>query len=209
MGNHKFDSVDELTLIEEVKAGNEQAWEYITAKLYEPLLNFIAGMVKDRESAEELTQDVFVNFWAKRDKLNITVSLKAYLYRAARNHTLNFIKRRNFELNYQKGLAQSMVLHKNETEDTYHFSELEKRLYEAIDNLPEKRREIFKLSRFEDLTYKEIAEALEIPVRTVHYQIGLALKELREKLKGYANPNLMGAITGALFLASILTEQFF
>ncbi|GAB4340121.1 MAG: RNA polymerase sigma-70 factor [Flammeovirgaceae bacterium] len=193
MDAKKYDKLEEAKLIEEVQLGNREAWEYITKNYYPQILHFIASMVHDRETAEELVQDVFVNFWMKRDRFVITISLKAYLYRAARNHTLNYLKRRKFEQEYQKGLAQSMILHKNETEDEFQFSELEKALAEAIDSLPENCKEIFLMSRFEDMTYKEISQTLDIPVRTVHYQIGLALKFLREKLKGHAEQHfLMG-----------------
>ncbi|NLR94495.1 MULTISPECIES: RNA polymerase sigma-70 factor [Flammeovirga] len=207
-----FENIEEGELIDLVKGGDRLAWEYITKEYYQAILNFINSMVHDWETAEELVQDIFVNFWTKRENLNINLSLKAYLYRAARNHTLNFIKRRNFEREYQRGVAERMEVSKNETEDAYHFSELEKRLTSAIEELPEKMREIFKMSRFEDLTYKEIAEALDIPVRTVHYQIGLALKQLREKLKGHADPSLMSfggwAIIG-LIIENLLEGKFF
>ncbi|KXX72630.1 RNA polymerase sigma-70 factor [Flammeovirga sp. SJP92] len=198
-----FENLEEEALIDLVKGGDRFAWEYITKEYYQAILNFINGMVKDWETAEELVQDIFVNFWSKRESLNINLSLKAYLYRSARNHTLNFIKRRNFERDYQKGVAERMVISSNDTEDTYHFSELEKRLSEAIEELPEKMKEIFKMSRFEDLTYKEIADALDIPVRTVHYQIGLALKQLREKLKGHVDPSLM-ALEGGIVVGLII-----
>jgi RNA polymerase sigma-70 factor (ECF subfamily) len=189
--SHPLDDLQEQELIQRVHAGDREAWDFIARQYYTPLLNFVTGMVRVREQAEELVQDVFVNFWVKRDRLNVSVSLKAYLYRAARNHTLNFIKRRNFEANYHSYLAKTTSAEHNETEDAYHFSELEKALYGAIDEMPEKRREIFTLSRFEDMTYKEIAETLDIPVRTVHYQIGLALKELREKLSGIADERFL------------------
>ncbi|ANQ49935.1 RNA polymerase sigma-70 factor [Flammeovirga yaeyamensis] len=211
-----FDQIEEAELIDLVKNGDRHAWEYITKEYYQAILNFINNMVHDWETAEELVQDIFVNFWTKRENLNINLSLKAYLYRASRNHTLNFIKRRNFERDYQKGVAERMEISKNDTEDAYHFNELEKKLYASIEELPEKMREIFKMSRFEDLTYKEIAEALDIPVRTVHYQIGLALKQLREKLKGHADPSLMsysgwvaaGLVTQILMDAEIFSEIF-
>lgn len=185
--------VDEKQLIAKVQEGDQAAWDYIARTYYQPLFGYVMSMVREKETAEELVQDVFVNFWAKRERINITTSLKAYLYRAARNHTLNYIKRRNFELNYQRSLVGRVQVHHNDTEQAFHYSELEKRLYDSIEALPEKRKEIFMMSRFEDLTYKEIAAALDIPVRQVHYQIGLALKELRTKLKGLVDYNLMSA----------------
>ena len=201
-------SNDEVQLIENIKNGNQAAWDHIVGTYYQPLFGYVMSMVREKETAEELVQDVFVNFWAKRDRINITSSLKAYLYRAARNHTLNFIKRRNFELNYQRSLANQMTIQHNDTEQAFHFSELEKKLYASIDALPEKRREIFRMSRFEDLTYKEIATALDIPVRQVHYQIGLALKELRTKLQGLVDYKLMSAWWGVLLAGFIELTSF-
>lgn len=182
---------DEQTLVINIRDGNQKAWDAITKVLYTPLFYFVNGMVNNTEVAEELVQDVFVNFWLKRKNITITTSLKAYLYRAARNHTLNFIKRRKFEQDYQKKLAQELILQTNATEDTFNFSELEKQLSFAIESLPDSNREIFKLSRYEEMTYKEIAEVLNIPTRSVHYQIGLALKELRSKLKGYISTDIL------------------
>ncbi len=182
---------DEQALVTEIREGNQKAWDAVTKVLYTPLFYFVNRMVSNTEIAEELVQDVFVNFWLKRKNLNITSSLKAYLYRAARNHTLNFIKRRQFERDYQEKLAQELILQTNDTEDAFHFSELEKQLSHAIENLPDNCKEIFKLSRYEEMTYKEIAEVLDIPTRSVHYQIGLALKELRVKLKGYVSTGML------------------
>ncbi|MEN7548562.1 RNA polymerase sigma-70 factor [Rapidithrix thailandica] len=191
MAKTEYIPTDEQALVDAICKGNRSAWEFMTKQYYEPLLYYILSMVKERESAEELIQDVLVNFWVKREQIEITSSLKAYLYRAARNHALNFIRRRNFELDYQKSLQHKLTLHHNDTEEQFHFSELEKKLTDAIENLPDNCREIFKLSRFNNLTYKEIADTLDLPVRTVHYQIGLALKELRQKLKGYVDQQLI------------------
>lgn len=201
-----YQNLEEAELINEVQAGKNAAWEFITHTYYPQILNFITGMTRDRETAEELVQDVFVNFWVKRDRLNVTISLKAYLYRAARNHTLNYLKRKKFEQDYQKGLLHTTPWKKNQTEQDFQFSELEKTLGDAIESLPENCKEIFLLSRFEGMTYKEIANTLDVPVRTVHYQIGLALKHLRSKLKGHVDEHLLNSVVWLLVpqLASLL-----
>ncbi len=198
----KFDPTNEELLLEEVKKGNQEAWEFITRQLYVPLYNFILSMVRHQENAQELVQDVFVNFWAKRDQIVINTSLKAYLYRAARNHSLNFIKRRKFELDYQRKIADTPSPTRNDTEETFYFNQLETKLAAAIESLPEKCREIFLMSRYHDMTYKDIADALDIPVRTVHYQIGLALKELREKLKYDYSPEMLASAVALLVTVS-------
>jgi RNA polymerase sigma-70 factor (ECF subfamily) len=168
-------------LVAKVMEGDEKAWEHITELFYQPLVLFVNSMTHRMDIAEELVQDVFVNFWTKRDRIEINTSLKAYLYRAARNHTLNHIKRNKFEMNYQQSLKPDYSY--NSTDTKIGYSELEQQLNKSIEELPETRRDIFKLSRFEDMTYKEISDTLEIPIRQVHYQIGLALKELREKVQ--------------------------
>ncbi|UZR95832.1 RNA polymerase sigma-70 factor [Chondrinema litorale] len=179
----EFDLFNENAILEGIKKGNRKIWAQVISAFYEPIFYFILGMVKQKEMAEELTQDVFANFWIKREDINIETSLKSYLYRFARNHTLNFIKRSKFELDYYKNLSKTLTEHHTETEDNIQFTELDRLLKKEIENLPEECREIFKLSRYEELSYKEIADTLEIPVRRVHYQIGIALKTIREKLK--------------------------
>ncbi len=182
-----FESVQNPQILEKIQKGDKKAWDQIVSVFYQPLYAYILGMTRQPEIAEELVQDVFVSFWSKREQIQINTSLKAYLYRASRNHTLNFLKRQKFEANYHRELASKKHVQLNTTAQDFHFNELEQRLKEAIQALPEHCREVFELSRFEDLTYKEISETLDIPVRQVHYQISLALKALRKSLKGYVD----------------------
>lgn len=174
---------DDSAFLEAIQAGDLRKWEAFVTQWYDSLLGFVTGMVRDAEAAEELVQDVFVNIWTKRDQISISTSLKSYVFRAARNHALNFIKRRKFEWDYQRKLANEMPVGHKDTENAIEFSELERKLNKAIEELPDSCREIFRLSRFAEMTYKEIAETLDIPPRTVHYQIGLALKNLRSVLE--------------------------
>jgi len=170
-------------LLKKIKAGDRETWAEFVNTYYEPIKGFINRMLQQPSLAEELAQDVFANFWYKRNEIDIQTSLKAYLYRTARNLTLNFIKRRKLETDYAQSLGKVLDFKQNITEESIQFTELQIILNKEIENLPEECREIFKLSRYEELSYKEIAEMLDIPIRRVHYQIGLALKTLREKLK--------------------------
>jgi len=181
----KLSDLNEHDLSQLVKEGHETAWEELVRRYYNPLFGFILNMVRNESTAEELLQDILVNFWEKREKININTSLKAYLFRASRNHTLNFLKRKNFEHNYQQSLVHTTSWQSDETEKSVQYKELSEKLNELIESLPEPAREAFKLSRFEDMTYKEIAETMDLPVRTVHYQIGLALKQLRDNLDNF------------------------
>ena len=191
---------DNEDLLKKIKGGDRETWAEFVKTYYEPIKGFIHRMLQQPSLAEELTQDVFANFWHKRNEIHIQTSLKAYLYRTARNLTLNYIKRKKLETDYKQSLGKVLEFKQNNTEETIQFTELQIILNREIENLPEECREIFKLSRYEELSYKEIAETLDIPIRRVHYQIGLALKTLREKLKKRYGANYFSGLDMIIFI---------
>lgn len=151
---------------------------------YPMVCKTIYRFVNDQPLTEDLAQEVFIRLWNKRHQLNITQSLPAYLRRMAINEALGHIRKNKKtqidELN--PGLHEGM---ETGTEEQFLYAELKDRITHAIDGLPPRCRVVFQLSRFEELTYKEIAEKLDISIKTVENQMGKALKILREKLNGY------------------------
>lgn len=133
------------------------------------------------EDAEEIVQDMFFRLWRNRNNINILTSTKSYLYTSAKNSVLNKIKHEKV-----KRLYASDYLHTNKEEfDEDDYNENRERLKSieiAIAELPPKRREIFIKSKVEGLKYKEIADELQISIKTVENQMGEALKFLRNKL---------------------------
>lgn len=138
----------------------------------------------DQNIAEDLAQEVFFDLWRKRDKLNIKTSLKAYLRRAAVNKTLNYIRDKKINFEEEDKIPdldneQTSVIQKMSAD------ELQVKITAAIDSLPERCRIIFSLSRYEEMTYKEIAQKLDISIKTVENQISKALSILRVALGDY------------------------
>ncbi len=134
-------------------------------------------------------QDVFFKIWERRELLEITTSLKAYLYRSVHNACLNHIKHQKVKQAYSDFYREN-----HEEQDDHNPSdqqELEQQVMDAMDALPEKCREVFELSRFEGLKYREIAERLSISEKTVENQMGKAFKILREKLSVYLKGTLI------------------
>lgn len=177
-------SSEEKILFDKIKDNDEKAFEKLFHKYYGHLCLFASRILQDEISAEEIVQDFFVKLWEKRKQLSIETSVKSYLYRSIRNLCFNLIEHNNIKLKH----AQSVISnHKNHLADDDGFNEIDlaKKIEDSIQSLPEKRREIFRLSREEGLKYREIAEKLNISIKTVEAQMGLAFKTLREKLKHY------------------------
>ncbi|MFK7933222.1 MAG: RNA polymerase sigma factor [Saprospiraceae bacterium] len=143
-------------------------------------------IVREQATVEDLAQNVFIRFWEKRHSINITSSVGAYLNRMGVNEALAYLRKNKRyeieELTPQTRIANDTVV---SSEQTYLQTELKEQVKQAIDKLPPRCRLVFQLSRYEELTYKEIAAKLEISVKTVENQMGKALKVLRAELKGY------------------------
>ncbi|MDH5609295.1 MAG: RNA polymerase sigma-70 factor [Cyclobacteriaceae bacterium] len=172
---------------EGIKAGNIRVYESFFKANYKKVSRFAYKMVREETIAEEITQEVFIYIWDKRDKINITDSLLSYVFAAVRNRCINYIK---LELPKQRSMEDIDTIEIPTGEDGLDPDDLD-RTREIIDRciqaLPEKCREIFVLSRYGGLTYDEIAEDMELSVKTVENQMGIALKKLRESLRPLLN----------------------
>lgn len=168
-----------------LRRGDERTFERLFRSLYASLCGYAYTFLKDDADGEEVVQTVFLILWEKRGTLDITVSLKAYLYRAVHNQCLNRLK----HLRIREGHAELVLA---TTEPGYDSAtaqligtELEVRVEAAIAQLPAQCQLIFRMSRFEELRYQEIADELNLSVKTIENQIGKALKILRVELADY------------------------
>lgn len=169
------------TLFEQIRTGDEKAFEALFRAYYPFLCTYATRLVKDAAAAEEIVQELFVRLWENRSRTIIGSSVKNYLFVSVRNLALNHIRHNRIKEDY----AKNIIPEQDElySPDTGAQTALLERIEKEIESLPEKRREIFTLSRRDGLKYREIAEKLNVSVKTVETQMGLALKYLREKLK--------------------------
>jgi RNA polymerase sigma-70 factor (ECF subfamily) len=180
MKNELNDKADPA-LLEHIKDGREDAFEILFKRYYTALYRFTCRIISDSQEAENIVQDLFVRFWEKRSEINIESNLKAYLFTSAKNHALNYIKRErrltllddNSEIQRQTAESPETVLIKDETVLA---------VLNAIEKLPEKCRQIYRMKKYDDLSYQEISEILKISVNTVKTQMKRALKSLSQNL---------------------------
>ena len=174
--------LSETSLIASLRKGDETAFEKVFKTHFNSLYNYAYTILKNESGAEEAVQQVFFKIWEKRESLPNETMLKAYLYRAVHNESLNAIKRQKVRTGYQMYAVSSMEQSTNNAAGKVSMGELQYELQKAMNDLPEQCRTIFQMSRFEDMKYKEIADELNISPKTVENQMGKALKILREKL---------------------------
>jgi len=177
--------IAEYDRLRALRKGDETAFEMIFKSYYQPLCHYAYTFLLDRDEAEEIVQAIFLNVWEKKAGLAIETSLKAYLYRAIRNGCLNAIKHQKVKKKHaEEYIAVSNASHEPVSESVI-SSELDQKIGDALMALPEQCRLIFKMSRFEELKYAEIAGQLNISIKTVENQIGKALKIMRGHLKEF------------------------
>jgi RNA polymerase sigma-70 factor (ECF subfamily) len=157
------------------------------------LCNIANNIVKNERAAEDIVQDVFLKLWQKKDELKIHSNLLGYLYRATANASIDYLKHN------RNVIPLKQTIHYQKTDDNAETAvmrkELEKNIEKAMRTLPPKCKAIFVLSRFEGMKYKEIAEHLNISVKTVENQMGIALDKLRTELKPYLTREFLSNFT--------------
>jgi len=162
---------------------DEQYMHKLFSMYYKGLCLFARQYIHDNEKVEDIVQDVFLNVWEKGELYDTESLVKSYLFTSVRNRCLNYIRdHKKINDNVEVGFLEGAHEH-NRTE----YKELEKMIFAAIASLPEKCREVFEMSRFKEMKYQQIADALGISVKTVEAQMSKALRVLREKLSGHTN----------------------
>jgi RNA polymerase sigma-70 factor (family 1) len=175
----------EQSYLDEIRRGDAVAYEQVFRKYYADLCRYAFSILKKQDESEDLVQQVFINFWENREKTIITGALKNYLFRSVHNHCLNSLKHDKVKAGYVRHSSFFEMHYELAADEQVQENELAERIEAAIDDLPPECARIFRMSRVEEMKYKEIAEQLQLSVKTVENQIGKALKLLRVSLKDY------------------------
>lgn len=174
-----------------IKQSDIAAFEMLFREFYSPLCHFAAGFVSDMDAAQEIVQEFFYNYWKNREKIQIRISVKSYLYSSIRNMALKHIEQQQVRRRYAaQVLAASEESQQVDQLDQLQAKEMQKVIDQTLAALPDRCSLIFRMSRLEGKKYHEIAEALSISVKTVEANIGKALQHLRLNLEKYGKEPL-------------------
>ncbi|MFA8343050.1 MAG: RNA polymerase sigma-70 factor [Rhodothermaceae bacterium] len=173
----------DFELLDEIKSDDKSSFKILFEKYYSQLSRFANLYLKNLDIAEDIVQEFFVQFWIKRNEISINTSVKSYFYQSIRNRALNYNRDKKESLSINSDLEKVENLLVTEIKENFDFSIMKNAFNSAVESLPEKCKVIFKMSREEGLTYKQISEKLNLSQKTVESQMRIALMKMREKLK--------------------------
>ncbi len=169
-----------------LRRGKEEAFAYVFRMYYSPLLNYAGRILKDVEAANDVVQECFCRLYERRRELRKELQVRPYLYKSVYNACMDAIKHQKVESNYiNQELLDfyfSKVVETPEAEQALLNEDLKGAIQDAINKLPERCREIFVLSKVDGLSNKQIAEQLNISMKTVEAQMTTAFVRLRKEL---------------------------
>lgn len=177
--------IEESILIQRLIDGDKTAFELLFKHYYPGLVIYASNFTQDRDEAEEIVQDFFVRLWIKHQNLKPANSLKSYTFQSVKNRALNFLRDHKVKEHIIEELMQHSKQELIFNHDLYVASELQQKIKQSVDNLPEKCKEVFFMSRFKNMKNEEIALELNISKRTVEAHISKAIKVLRSDLKDF------------------------
>ena len=177
-------------MVDNLRKGEHKAFEMLFKEWYVPMCQYAVSILHDEEEAQDVVQKFFCKLWDKHSEINIRTSLKSYLYRSIHNECLNIIKKRKIKADYIE-YASLAETNQDKPDKQMIINELEGNIQRAIEKLPPRCREIFLLSRMNNMPYLAIAKSLEIAVGTVETQMVKALRLLRNELKDYLHVLLL------------------
>lgn len=174
---------DEQVLLQSLQQNDRSALKVLFDTYYTELCKTAYRLLKDPDQVEDTVQQVFIRFWEKRGQLKIESSLQAYLHRMTINESIAYLRKQKRRA--EQELPQNQGDLAPDVETTFLTSELQEHILKAIAQLPPACQAIFRLSRMEGLSYKEIAAKQQLSIKTVENQMGKALRILRVELSNY------------------------
>lgn len=189
--------MQEKDLVNRIKKGNEKAFRSLYGLYFHKVANYAFKLLHSEEDACEVAQEVFIKLWNMREELDADKPTSGLIFKITKFTCIDLMRKRQAKVKTIH-IGKMTLLGGYTLEEDLNGRELYAEYLRILDQLPEKRRQIFQMSRDENLSYKEIAAKLHISVKTVETQIRLALQQIRKYLKDYSN-TMVVILTSLLF----------
>lgn len=176
---------NERELLVELSRGSDGAFRELFDTYYKDLVLFAGTYIRDLAACEDIVQQQFVNLWEKRGEAGVILSLKFFLLKSVQNACLSELRHLGHENKYAEWMAETPTIYARETEEYIFYSELQELLQEALEHLTPIQRKCFEMNRLQGVKQQQIAEELNVSLRTVELRTAEALKILRSYLKHY------------------------
>jgi RNA polymerase sigma-70 factor (ECF subfamily) len=177
---------EDTNLLLNIKQGDSHSFELLFRRLYPKLCAYAQKFLHDTNDSKEVVQELFLNIWKNRDRIDESQSLTSYLFISTKNRCLNLLETKKNRSKHAELLWYLYVQESTENNNAFQqlvVNDLEKNLNIAVDHLPKECKRIFELSRYEGLKYQEIAQQLNISIKTVETQMSRALTKLRLEMR--------------------------
>jgi RNA polymerase sigma-70 factor (ECF subfamily) len=184
-------SITDFYIQKKIQGGDIREFERLFVKYYEPLCRHADKILKDMDTAEDIVQEFFYNFWKNRESFSPKLSLNAYLYQSIRNNALHYLQHLAVRETYaQHVISDFQEPMQEESQEDIEMQELNRAIHTTLQQMPERCSRIFRMNRFEGKKYREIAEILSVSVKTVEADMGKALQFFRKSLKEFTGEEM-------------------
>ncbi len=179
-------NLNDLYIQQKIRAGDIREFERLFMQYYEPLCRHAGKILNDMDTAEDVVQEFFYNFWKDRESAGLKFSLNAYLYRSVRNNALHYLDHLAIRKNYaEKALCEFREMVPANLQTELDLNELDEVINTTLKHMPERCAQVFRMNRFEGRKYREIAGILSISEKTVEADMSRALQIFRRSLRDY------------------------
>lgn len=175
--------IDLDKIVYDLKRDNEKSLEVLFDYYYPRLYNFSKTFLKIEDGIDDLLQEVFIKIWKNRKNINTTSNFNSFVFTITRNLLLNELRSRLNNKKMKDEIGKLSIAPEYDDFEKIEYDELKQQVESIVEQLPERQKEVFILSRTEGLSHNEIAEKLDITTKTVEYHISLALKTLKNRFK--------------------------
>lgn len=175
----------EKVLISKLKQGSKDAFSFIFITYYKDLVLFATNFTHEIDTAQEIIQDTFLKIWEDHDEIDIKVSLKSYLLKTVQNRCIDWLRHVKVQQKFKDEALISSINYEFNADNYLINSEIEGLIRDALNKIPPEFSQAYRMHRYKGLKYQEIAEKLNVSVRTVEVRIGKALSALRDELHDY------------------------